>query len=675
MRVTGKRRSLPACRIDDWPEIPLRGHHDDVSRKQISKARDFCELIRELGRYKFNLYTPYIEDVLHLASFPDIGEGRGKLLPDEVRRMVREAQRSNVLLMPTYTLGGHYENILALPRYRHLAREVFQLPSSLDPAKPAVREFLAKVIADVCELFPCPYFHMGFDEMIGLTPDLFIEHANWCAEQLVARGKTPVMWVDMIYNHYGYDAIARLHPSIVAVNWSYGNVGPEGVRHHAELHAQGRELWGLAGYRHTCDFLPDSEGAKDHFEGWMRTVAQHPTPCLASSIWGDNGYENSRHLPWNLYAAFGEATWSGSIERESFERRFQTLFYGRPLAKLERIVRELPRAMSLSPRAIWAAHRRKPEALVRMAAADAGLAEGLDADERLVREALADVAEAKEQATRQADQLDHFTVALQRTLSMIHRLQFACRYVAGMDDKTVRTRVRELVKELGQARRAYRKVWLRHNKPENIEVSLDVFDRVAEDFRSFARPERIPSAARKRFRTLPLPWDTDFLDIGCVPIGETTVNHVPFLFADRTRTHLLLKGLGSELRLRLDPPMPVRDLHLVCALHKPGDEPQPAVRVEWLLDGRAVFSEDLLSIRHLCDWWAILGEHMWAGGGFQYVDPLRVRLALLPDQHYGLTHLSNFGSCGAPLAEEIRLTMLIDGELRLFAATAETAVR
>jgi len=123
--------------------------------------------------------------------------------------------------------------------------------------------------------------------------------------------------------------------------------------------------------------------------------------------------------------------------------------------------------------------------------------------------------------------------------------------------------------------------------------------------------------------------------------------------------------------LRLPQAARVRDLHLIVTSPRAAERPEPACRVEWLDRGKAVYTEDLLSVRHLCDWWAPRGEHMWAGGGFRHVDPMRVRFALSPGYLYGLMHLSGFPITGTPWVDAMRLTALAEPEIQLFAVTVQ----
>ncbi len=665
---------LPACRIDDWPEMPLRGHHDDISRKQISTVEDFKRILRLLARFKINLYTPYMEDVLHLKSHPDIGEGRGKLTPDQVKQILEEARKCNIQVMPTFSLIGHQENLLQLPNYRHLAAEVFQEPSSLNPDNPKVREYLKDAIADVAELFPCDYFHMGFDEVIGVKPDDVLAHANWCGDQLLSRGKRPVMWVDMIYNHYGYEAINRLKPEIIPVNWHYGDIPETGVPHHDELASRRKELWALAGYRNWCTFWPDFVSTMQHFADWMKTLGRTRGKMIAGSTWGDSGYENHRHLTWSLVAGLAEAAWSGSAaQRGTFHSRFSQALFGEPLDDLEDLLENLHGRLGIDGKQSWHLHRRNPFALARLTKAHPDLLTRARQDAGVLESALDSVTRAKRQARKNADLIEHYRVTLQRMRSVAKRVELGGAIAEGASRAALKKPAAQAAQELRACRKAYVTAWLAHNKPENIEVSLSVFDQAIEDFTDLTRsdsPTRTPSRD-ERFELFELPWDSFHEAIAGIKPGRTTLNSVPFRFAPLDKTHVLLEEPGEELTLRFEP-CRVADLHIVSALEAPGDhQTLPAVEVLWLRGKQVVYSEKLLAIRHLCDWWAIYGEHIWAGGGFKYVDPLRVRPALRPDPNYGLTHLSGFAGAGTPVCDTIQLRLLLEKQYRIFAVSLE----
>src|SRR5690606_7672935 len=169
-------------------------------------------------------------------------------------QIIAHGRLHNVEVFPTFSLIGHQENLLRLPKYAHLGRKVFQPSSSLDVKNPAVRRFLEKVIADVCQLFPSRLFHMCFDETQGLACDEFIDHANWCAQQLLQQGKALPLWVAMLNNQIGHEQIMRLHPAISPVNWQNEFGLPI---HQQYLEQIGRLVWELGGYRTRCALVPN----------------------------------------------------------------------------------------------------------------------------------------------------------------------------------------------------------------------------------------------------------------------------------------------------------------------------------------------------------------------------------------------------------------------------------
>jgi hypothetical protein len=669
--LLGDGTDVPCVRVEDWPAIALRGHHDDISRKQVSRLSDFRRIIRLLSRYKINVYTPYMEDMLFLESYPDIGEGRGRLTPGEVQEIHREARRHNVLVIPTYSLIGHQENLLANPKYAHLGCRVFQAMSSFDTARPEVREFLRGVIRDVCAMFPAPYFHACFDETQGIGTEEFLAHANWCAAQLAAYGKQMPMWVDMLYNHFGCEMIGRLAENVIPVNWQYDCLDDQEVPHQRELLAQGRPVWGLAAYRNWSSFLPDVSKGRSNIDCWRRAAVETGTPALFASQWGDEGYENHRDMCWDLFAYLGEAAWSGERARRSdFERRFQLSFYGSELPELTELIEDLPGSLSLRPREFWVHFRRNAYAMARWAVQNPGAGIGLAEDERRIAAALETVESLRGRACRERQHLDHYRVSLLRMLSVVHRMRFALDRAGGMDAEDCRRRAAQVREELETVRHAYEADWLRTNKRPNVEVSLRVYEEVLPTYEALPNVAPGEPGRRDGYYVLDLSgcFSETFLPVGGIPIGESTVNGVPFLFAGEDRTHVVLRPDEAPVEVAL-PQLPVADVHMIVAAPRTDDGPEPVAVLELLSSGTVVHSEELLSIAHLCDWWAPLGEHIWAGGGMAHVDADRVSYGLRPGHLYGLAHLRGFGVSGSAAPDALRMRVTGSVEVRLFAVT------
>ncbi len=226
--------------------------------------------------------------------------------------------------------------------------------------------------------------------------------------------------------------------------------------------------------------------------------------------------------------------------------------------------------------------------------------------------------------------------------------------------------------ELETVRDAYEEDWLRSNKRPNIEVSLSVYDRLVASYGQMQQTERGAQGRRDGYYALDLSeqFNAASLPVAGIPIGEGNVDGVPFLFADETQTHVALTREGARVEVTF-PELGVEDLHLVVTGRRTGDEPAPGARLELLLGEEVVFSEDLLTVVHLCDWWAPLGDHIWAGGGMAHVDPERVSYALTVGHHHGLARLCGFDMPPGTRADRLRLRAVGEGEVQLFAATLQ----
>lgn len=663
--------------IRDWPAFPMRYHHDDISRKQISTIDDFRRLFRQLGEYKITHYTLYLEDVLHLPSHPQIGEGRGKLMPEEVAALHDAADEAGIELFPTFTLMGHHENLLSLPRYRPLAADVPQWPSTLDPAKPEVREFLTAVIDDLAALFPSQWFHMGFDETHGVGRDGFLMHANWCAEQLVARGKTPVMWIDKLYGRFGMEMLDELHPAIIPVVWCYGadRIAETHADYFTASHEKRPGSWVLGGYNTWCRFLPDIAETTRQLTAWADTLEKTGGTVFGASQWGDHGYENHRDLGWPAFAAFADISWNGTQARtEDLPARFEKTFYGKEVPSVRPFCEPGREPFAIPGKSIWTWHRYPHLAMVRLMAADPGLAENARADLAKVEAHLAQLAREQGDIPRESGHLLHWESGLRRTRSVLERLLFAA---SRLPDPTApfseeaSARCRQLVEDLQAVRALYLRSWLQNNRPENVEVSLAVFDEMIADLQQI-EPVR-------HYHSIPLPsqgraWKPE---AGFCPIGEAMLAGVPYLFPDANSTHWEI-GEGESVVLSVEP-MAVHDLHLLAACPRPkGEGRVPMLKLELLCEGRVVYEEVLTAPDLLVDWHDVYRrDNTWAGGGLREADATRVDI-LRTVGRTSLCRISCFPFVGAMPVDTVRLTDLAPAgaqRARITALTLEKVCR
>lgn len=189
--------TVPSVEIADRPRFAYRGLHLDVARHFFPAG--FVErLIDLLARYKLNVFHWHLTDdqgwrieirryprlaevgahrketVLERRLDPYVGDGvphGGYYTQDQIREVVKGAAERHVTVIPEIEMPGHAT--AALAAYPELACTPgpFEVGTTWgvyeDVFCPSERtfRFLEGVLAEVLELFPGPYVHIGGDEV------------------------------------------------------------------------------------------------------------------------------------------------------------------------------------------------------------------------------------------------------------------------------------------------------------------------------------------------------------------------------------------------------------------------------------------------------------------------------------------------------------------------------
>ncbi len=184
--VNGIRWEAPCVEIEDAPRFAWRGFHIDPCRHFLS-VEDVKKQIDILSEYKINTMHWHLTDDqgwrIEIKKYPkltEVGAWRtefdgsvhgGFYTKDEIRDVVAYAAERFVTVVPEIEMPGHA--ISAIRAYPELScnKEVVRTfytwgtpDISLCVGSERVFEFLEDVIAEVVELFPSEYIHIGGDE-------------------------------------------------------------------------------------------------------------------------------------------------------------------------------------------------------------------------------------------------------------------------------------------------------------------------------------------------------------------------------------------------------------------------------------------------------------------------------------------------------------------------------
>ena len=194
MTGNGKVKEIQCCEIKDYPRFPYRGLHVDVSRH--FRSVDFLKKqIDAMARFKMNRMHLHLTDAagwrLQVDAYPRLtefaawrpnetwkewwagdrkyceegsaGASGGYYTKDDIKELIEYAKARHIEIIPEIELPSHSEEVLAAYPELGCSGEPYK-DSEFCVGNEASFEFLETVLAEVIELFPSEYIHIGGDE-------------------------------------------------------------------------------------------------------------------------------------------------------------------------------------------------------------------------------------------------------------------------------------------------------------------------------------------------------------------------------------------------------------------------------------------------------------------------------------------------------------------------------
>jgi len=352
---TVKGREIPQLKIKDYPALKWRGISDDISRGQVSMVDDFKEIIRQLAFYKKNIYQPYIEDMFTFDVSPNIGKERGAITKEEMAQMVEEAKKNHIVLTPVFECLGHQDRLLSLPENRKYAeiQDPKENPWSFSPVNPKTFEFVTKLIDELAEATPSPFFHIGGDESFDVgkgTSKKRVKkmgvgrvHANYFSRLnnyiKEKHNRQMMVYSDMLLRHP--EALDLLPKDVILIDWHYGldndfpsvkKLKDAGFKNIIASPA----IWSWA------SFYPNYYNGTTNISNFTKVAKREKLMGCITSSWGDDGAENLRENNLLGYSFSASAEWEEETpDVDAFLSRYVAIRYGidsPELAEAEKLI-------------------------------------------------------------------------------------------------------------------------------------------------------------------------------------------------------------------------------------------------------------------------------------------------------------------------------------------------
>lgn len=334
---------LPLCRIEDEPDFRRRGVFYDCSRGKVPKLYTLKELVKRLAKWKINELQLYIENVFTFKQHPDIGKGYCPFTPKEILSLQDHCRIHHIRLVGSLASFGHFEKILALPRYRRLGEmpgfRNFPGGTTLCPIDPGSIKLISELYREFLPLFEAEDFNVCCDETWELgkgrskkrtrrigSGRVYLEFLLKIHRLCQRHGKRMNVWADILLKYP--ELLKELPGDIVLLNWEYEQDGANisRTREIAEagmafMVCPGTSGWLTHGSRMLNSMCNISnfakQGRKFYAEGLLNTD------------WGDNGHRNFLGVSLHGFAHGAAHAWNGgAVDNEKFTENFCFHFFG-----------------------------------------------------------------------------------------------------------------------------------------------------------------------------------------------------------------------------------------------------------------------------------------------------------------------------------------------------------
>ncbi len=352
-------RELPALRIEDAPDFPVRGYMLDVSRDRVPTREMLALLVPRLARLRLNHLELYTEHTFAYHGHEAVWRDASPLDADDVRWLDALCQAHGIELSANQNAFGHMGRWLQHPGYRARAEAPDGFRTKLGLELPAgvlapTEDNAAFALALCRELLACHTsrrIHIGCDETFELGKGqsqreveargrgrVYLDHLLRLLRPLLAEGSEVLFWGDILRHHpelvgelpkegavacaWHYEAPQAnpvLPDELLALLTEFGvdRAGLTGFAAHVEAFARsGLPFWvcpGTSSWNSLLGRLPNARG--NLLDAAETGLARGASGYLITD-WGDNGHMQPPSVSLAPLAYGAAVSWGLAANRD-----------------------------------------------------------------------------------------------------------------------------------------------------------------------------------------------------------------------------------------------------------------------------------------------------------------------------------------------------------------------
>jgi hypothetical protein len=350
---------IPVLDIEDAPDMKSRGFYQDISRGRVPTVESTKRIIDMLAYYKENAFQLYIEHTFLFDEYVGIARPDNAMTAAEIMELDQYCYDNFIDFVPSLSTFGHLYRLLESPKWKQYCElETYEpcgnkwqdamIHHTIDPSNPESINIIGSMIDQYIPLFRSKYFNICCDETFDLgkgrnagkdSGALYLEFTRKIIDHVTSRGKTVMMWGDIILHHP--EIMDSFPKDVVMLNWSYD----------ANPYLENTVKFREAGYNQilcpgTSCWNQMSEVANYAEQNIVKMIRSgHENGAMGSlnTAWGDYGHTAA--INTTLYGIVLGAAFSWNkdenVPSKEFDNRVSYLVYGDKTGKVMEYVREL----------------------------------------------------------------------------------------------------------------------------------------------------------------------------------------------------------------------------------------------------------------------------------------------------------------------------------------------
>ena len=360
---SGDQAFIPAVEIEDWPSLAYRGFMMDMSHTQLPKIEEIKQQIDFLSRWKANQYYFYSEASIEMEGYPLL-MANARYTKEQVREVIQYARTRHIDVIPNLELYGHLHDLFRLEHFSDLS--VIPHGGEFNLHHPRVKPLIEDWVAQISQLFPSPFFHIGFDETrliemearkLNRSPeDIYLEMLNFTTGIVEKHGKRPMAWADMLQKYPSI--IPKVSKKLIAVPWHYFPLSESRYKQLLTPFTKaGIEIMVQSAIMNYNWTVPAFEISFQNTDSLISAGKKHNASGFINSGWTDDTQTLMRMgYPDMAYGAV--VSWqSEPNDRDNFFRNYTLAQYPPILAgQVEKALKSLMKAESLIRKSVGATH-------------------------------------------------------------------------------------------------------------------------------------------------------------------------------------------------------------------------------------------------------------------------------------------------------------------------------